>query len=291
MDKPLKLVECPRDALQGCPRQIPTGEKAALLTALLRAGFRHLDCASFVSPAAVPQMADSEQLLAAIAALIDPLVNPGLELIGIVLNQRGLQRALATPITTIGFPYSVSPSFQMRNAHQSIAQARQVVHELHAAANDAGRAMVVYLSMAFGNPYGDPYSHALVMEELAWLASEQITEVALSDTAALASDEAPAEVFTKAQQQFPAIELGLHLHSRPEQAHNKIRHAWQAGCRRFDAALTGLGGCPFASDEMVGNIPTEAVLDVLNELAVPHGITELQPALAQVRKIRSQYCI
>lgn len=257
----VKIIECPRDALQGCRRLIPAERKAEYLDALLAAGFRHLDCASFVSPRATPQMADSEE---ALRRLGPP--PPGAELIGIVLNRRGAERALATAVTTLGFPYSLSPTFQRRNAGQSLAETRAALEECFALARGGGRSFVVYLSMAFGNPYGDAYSVAETVAAVGELAALGAREIALADTVGLAEAEAISSLFTAVAGAHPGLEIGLHLHSRRDSAAEKIRAAYAAGCRRFDCALGGLGGCPFAGDELVGNLPTEILLETLAEL-------------------------
>lgn len=281
------LIECPRDALQGCPRLIPAEIKAELLRRLLAAGVRHLDCASFVALQAVPQMADSEQVLAQLGPL-----PAGTELIGIVLNRRGAQRAAATAITTLGFPYSISPTFQQRNARQSLAQARDELTAIQAEAERTGRKLTVYISMAFGNPYGDEHSPAQVAAALAWLEQAGVLEISLADTVGLAEAGPVGELFGAMHSQFPHLELGLHLHSRRENAAAKLRAAFAAGCRRFDCALTGLGGCPFADDHLVGNMPTEIALGALAKAGamVPFHASALAPALELVQDIRRLYC-
>lgn len=283
----VKWIECPRDALQGCPRPIPTERKAELLRRLLAAGLRHLDCASFVSPHAVPQMADSEAVLAQLGA-----IPAGTELIGIVLNRRGAQRAAATPVTTLGYPYSISPAFQLRNANQTPAQARAELQAIQQAAEAAGRKTVVYISMAFGNPYGDDYSPRLVAEAVAWVAGLGIREVSLADTVGRAGAPAIAALFAELRPRFPDLELGLHLHGRREDAAAKVTAAYAAGCRRFDGALGGLGGCPFAEDELVGNIPTEVALPALAAVGaeIPAVPRDWAGALDWVEQIRREYC-
>ncbi len=294
MPESVKLIECPRDALQGCRRQIPTAEKADFLLLLLGAGFRHLDCASFVSPQSVPQMADSEAVLERIAPALENLAERGdaPELIGIVLNRRGAERALNTPITVLGFPYSLSPSFQWQNAHQKPEEAQAVLTELRGIASDAGRKLHVYLSMAFGNPFGDADSTELMLESLERLQDTGVGEIALSDTAGRADIALIEERFQAARNRFPDLELGLHLHARPEQAVEKIRRAYAAGCRRFDSALGGLGGCPFAGDRMVGNLATEAALEALKEAGVDFALNRqlFIQARSAAERIRALYC-
>lgn len=273
---------------------IPAADKAELLCRLLAAGFRRLDCASFVSPRAVPQMADSESVLERIAPVLQEFSRSGdsPELIGIVLNRRGLERALATPVTTLGFPLSLSPAFQWQNAHQSPAQADAVWRELLEASSAAGRDFVVYLSMAFGNPFGDPDSTEKLLHRLESLQSAGVLQVALADTAGQAGIGLILERFRAAKESFPGLELGLHLHSRPETSAEKIRQALAAGCRRFDAALGGMGGCPFAGDRLVGNLATEIAIAVLRAggVILPFDAEKMQAALAWMHYLRAQYC-
>lgn len=257
----VKIVECPRDAWQGLPAIIPAEVKAAYLRSLVAAGFRHIDAVSFVSPTAVPQMADSEEVLRLFAPRAD------VEVIGIVANVRGAERAIATGrVHTLGFPYSVSPTFLERNQRQSQDEALRVVAAIRRLAEEAGLGCVAYLSMAFGNPYGDAWSAALVREACAWLRDAGVTTISLADTVGVASPALIAEIVSEVLAECGGVELGVHLHARPSGAATGIEAAYRAGCRRFDAAIGGLGGCPFAQDEMVGNIPAELLLDVLRGL-------------------------
>jgi hydroxymethylglutaryl-CoA lyase len=254
----VKLVECPRDAWQGLKGQIPTEVKVAYLRALIGAGFKHIDAVSFVSPKAVPQMADSEQVL----EQLDP--PDDVEIIAIVVNQRGMERALQSEaVSTVGFPYSVSPTFLKQNANQTLEEAYDTLEKIKQQADDAVMGLVVYISMAFGNPYNDRWDAGEVVEAVRNLADMGVREVSLADTVGLAAKERIAGLVAGVVSEFPDVEIGVHLHSRPEQAAEKVLAAWDAGCRRFDAALGGLGGCPFAQDMLVGNIPTEAVLQAL----------------------------
>jgi hydroxymethylglutaryl-CoA lyase len=283
----VKLIECPRDALQGLPHFVPTEIKTALLQRLLAAGFRHLDCVSFVSPQAVPQMADSAEVLADLGP-----PPAGTELIAVVLNLRGIERAAAAEvINTVGFPYSVSPTFQYRNAHQSPEQARELLQLLKQEADSNRLKLMVWISMAFGNPFGDPYSHKQVLDALDFVAGLGVHEVALADTVGLAHAPEIARLYSLAAQHRPDLEIGLHLHSRPELTAAKVRAAWQAGCRRFDAAVGGLGGCPFAGDQLVGNLATETVLATLAELGatIEYDAEELHAAQDLIAGIRQQY--
>ena len=291
MSATVKLIECPRDAWQGLPQTIPAEEKAAYHRALLAAGFRHIDAVSFVSPKHVPQMADSEAVMEHLAA-DGALDGEETEIIGIVVNEEGLERALASPgVTTVGYPHSLSETFLQKNQNIGVSQSRALVEEMESATDIDGRNFVAYLSMAFGNPYGDDWSPGQVAGEVRWLAEQGVTTVSLADTAGASTPETVAELFRAARAAAPKIELGVHLHSRPEDAAEKILAAWEAGCRRFDSALTGLGGCPFAGDELVGNLPTELVLETLEAAGGDAGIRRdaLEPAIDLTQQIRSRY--
>jgi len=257
----LKLIECPRDAWQGLRHQIPADTKVHYLRALIGAGFKHLDAVSFVSPKAVPQMGDSEQVLKG----LDP--PDDVEIIGIVVNEKGADRAIATDaVRTLGFPYSVSPTFLKNNQNQSLEESIDVLENIEQKARDAGLDLVVYVSMAFGNPYGDLWNVDEVIEAVDLLSEMQIEKISLADTVGLASPQQVADLVGPVTDRFRHLEVGAHLHSRRVEAKEKIKTAYNAGCRRFDSALGGLGGCPFAQDELVGNLPTEVVLETLKEL-------------------------
>jgi len=285
------IIECPRDAWQGLPQIIPTQAKIEYLGRLIALGFRHLDAVSFVSPKYVPQMADSEQVMAELAKQFPADMTPP-EIIGIVVNEKGLERALVTPgVTTIGYPYSISAYFRRANANMSRAESRALVEKLHQRTKIAGRKLVVYISMAFGNPYDEPWGPEIVEETLVWLKDIGVRTVSLADTVGKASPDDVASIFRAAKNCVAGVELGVHLHSRPDTAAEKILAAFEAGCRRFDGALTGLGGCPFAGDELVGNIPTEAVLATLAARGVSTGIDmkSLAVACALTGQIRETY--
>jgi len=259
--KVIKIVECPRDAWQGLRHQIPAETKVQFLRALIGAGFKHIDAVSFVSPKAVPQMSDSEQVLKE----LDP--PDDVEIIGIVVNEKGADRAIATDaVRTLGFPYSLSPTFLKNNQNQSLEQAIDTLENIEQKARDAGLNLVVYVSMAFGNPYGDLWNVDEVVEAVDLLSEMQIEQISMADTVGLASPEQIADLIGPVMERFKHLEIGAHLHSRPADATEKIKAAYNAGCRRFDSALGGLGGCPFAQDELVGNLPTEVVLETLSEL-------------------------
>jgi hydroxymethylglutaryl-CoA lyase len=261
MDEWVKIVECPRDAWQGLLALIPTERKIEYLCKLVAAGFSHIDAVSFVSPAAVPQMADSEKVLEELGA------PPDVEIIGIVVNARGAERAItAGPVHTLGFPYSISPQFLRRNQNQTPQESLQVLKSIAALANKAGLNVVAYISMAFGNPYNDPWSIDEVVNACHLLIESGIRQISLADTVGLASPSQIAETVGAALAVRDSAELGVHLHAHPLEAALKIRAAYHAGCRRFDAAIGGLGGCPFAQDALVGNIATETLLAELNDL-------------------------
>lgn len=290
----IKLIECPRDAWQGLPDFIPTEYKVAYLRALIAAGFKHIDAVSFVSPKHVKQMSDSEevmrQLTSSTAASSANNVAP--ELIGIVVNEKGLERALATPgVTTIGYPYSISAYFRRANANMTRAESRLLVEKLKKETTTAKRGLVIYISMAFGNPYDEPWGPEIVAETLEWLKDVRINTVSLADTVGNASPQLIADLYRGVKDHVAGIDLGVHLHSRPENAEEKILAAYEAGCRRFDSALTGLGGCPFAGDTLVGNIPTEDVLAAVRKAGGDPGIDSaaLAPLLKMSNEIRSKY--
>jgi hydroxymethylglutaryl-CoA lyase len=239
----------------------------------------------------VPQVADSEAVMAGLQKDLQAAREP-VEIIGIVVNEQGLERALATPgVTTVGYPYSISAYFRRANANMSREESRRLVEKLKSATKAAGRNLVMYISMAFGNPYDEPWGPEIVEETLVWLKDVGVRTVSLADTAGTASPEEVASLFTAVKNCVAGIELGVHLHSRPESAAEKILAAYEAGCRRFDGALTGLGGCPFAGDELVGNIPTEIVLTTLAARGVSTGIDtrSLAVACAMTGEIREKY--
>jgi hydroxymethylglutaryl-CoA lyase len=263
MPSEIKLIECPRDAWQGLKGQIPAEVKAAYLRALIGAGFKHLDAASFVSPKAVPQMADSEEVL----KLVDP--PDDVEIIGIVVNEKGVDRAIATDaVRTVGFPYSVSPTFLQKNQNQALEDAFETLEKIKLKADDAALDVVVYISMAFGNPYGDPWNAEEVLVAVDLIEKTEIKSISLADTVGLASPEQIRALVAAVLAKFDYLDIGVHLHSSKSDAVAKLLAAYDAGIRRFDSAMGGLGGCPFAQDEMVGNIPTEAVLQALSQRGV-----------------------
>ena len=299
MNEPVTIIECPRDAWQGLAHIIPTATKAAYLRALINAGFTHIDAVSFVSPAAVPQMADSERVLELLDDLwknpaeghevsghdfsradtghnltrpsapegsssSPPPQMPNVEVIGIVVNRKGAARAIATGrVSTLGFPYSISPEFLRRNQNQSPEESLQVLGAITRLAEEAGRNLVAYVSMAFGNPYGDSWSIDAVRDACRQITHLGIWQISLADTVGLATPDQIAETVSAAIEASESAHIGVHLHARRDNAPALIRAAYNAGCRRFDSAIGGLGGCPFAQDDLVGNIPTEVLLATL----------------------------
>jgi hydroxymethylglutaryl-CoA lyase len=291
MSEPIKIIECPRDAWQGLEKNIPTARKVEYLLALVNAGFRHIDAVSFVSPKLVSQMADSEDVMKQFLGSL-PAGTEAPEIIGIVVNERGIERALATPgVTTLGYPYSISAYFRRANANMSRAESRAIVEHLRKVTKEAKRDHVIYISMAFGNPYDEPWGPEIVEDTLIWLKDIGVRSVSLADTAGAANAEQVGAVYRAVKGCVAGIELGVHLHSRPEDAAAKVAAAYEAGCRRFDGALTGLGGCPFAGDDLVGNIPTETVLGTLAARGVSTGITTaaLEPVIKLTQRIRREY--
>jgi len=289
----VKIVECPRDAWQGLTKIIPTEVKASYLRMLIDTGFRHIDAVSFVSPKHVAQMADSEAVLERLFASLPPGATPP-EIIGIVVNDKGVERALATKgVTTLGYPYSISAYFRRANANMSRGESRALVEQMRKATKAAGRDLVVYISMAFGNPYDEPWGPEIVEETLVWLKDVGVRTVSLADTAGNASPEEVGKLYAAVKGCVAGIELGVHLHSRPEGAAERVMAAFNAGCRRFDSALTGLGGCPFAGDHLVGNIATETVVRTLVEHGIDCGLSPaaLAPALVRTTEIREQYAV
>ena len=305
MAEVVKLIECPRDAWQGLPDLIPTEYKAEYLKQLVLAGFQHIDAVSFVSPKYVKQMADCEDVMARLNASLPPsaadhdnsrpdagATAKAPEIIGIVVNEKGLERALATPgVRTIGYPYSISAYFRRANANMTRNESRLFVEKLRKETLVAGKDLVVYISMAFGNPYDEPWGPEIVADALAWLEGIRVRTVSLADTVGTASPELVGELYRQVKDEFRGIELGVHLHSRPEDAETKILAAYEAGCRRFDSALTGLGGCPFAGDHLVGNIATEEVLAALEKAGADPGIDSerLETVLGMAAEIRRKY--
>jgi hydroxymethylglutaryl-CoA lyase len=275
----VKQIECPRDAWQGLKRQIPTELKARYLRALIEAGFKHIDAVSFVSPGTVPQMADSEKVLQQVSLPDD------VEIIGIVVNEKGAARAIATEgVTTLGYPYSISETFLRKNQNQMVEQAYKTLQSIKARADEARLDMVVYVSMAFGNPYGDPWDEDELRNAVSKLAAVGVRSISLADTVGVAGADLIHRIVEPVVKKYPDHDIGVHLHSVPTEAITKVLAAYDAGCRRFDSAVGGLGGCPFAQDALVGNIPTESVIGALQQRGMELPISK---SLASVSEINS----
>jgi hydroxymethylglutaryl-CoA lyase len=291
MTKTVKLIECPRDAWQGLPELIPTETKAEYLKQLILAGFQHIDAVSFVSPKHVKQMADSEEVMRKLLASVpDGTSLP--EIIGIVVNEKGLERALATPgVSTIGYPYSISAYFRRANANMTRGQSRQLVETLKRETKAANKGLVIYISMAFGNPYEEPWGPEIVQDTLDWLKDIRVNTVSLADTVGTATPELVHDLYSQVKDHVAGVELGVHLHSNPDNAEAKVLAAYEAGCRRFDSALTGLGGCPFAGDDLLGNIATESVLAALVRVGAQPALdgAKLAGVIGMTNGIREKY--
>ena len=263
----VKLIECPRDAWQGLKLQIPTERKVQYLRGLIAASFRHIDAVSFVSPKAVPQMADSEKVLEQLGPVED------VEIIGIVVNEKGAERAIATgAVSTLGYPCSISETFLRRNQNQSPEKNQALLKKIKEQADEAGLGMVVYISMAFGNPYGDPWSEGKVARAASNIAELGIHSISIADTVGAATPDLIRSVLGAVTRNCSESDVGVHMHSTRVEAAAKVSAAYDAGCRRFDSAIGGLGGCPFAQDELVGNVPTEEVLHALEQRGVTLSI-------------------
>ena len=257
----MKLIECPRDAMQGLAHFVPTDLKIRYLNALLQVGFDTLDFGSFVSPKAIPQLRDTADVLAGL-----DLSKTKTNLLAIVANVRGAEEALSfASIRYIGFPLSVSETFQQRNTNKSIAQAFSEVESIQTKCMQTGKELVVYLSMGFGNPYGDPYSPELVSKFSERLVQMGVRIIAPSDTVGSSTPGAIENLYRHLIGKFPAVEFGAHLHTRPGETADKVRAAVRAGVQRIDGALRGFGGCPMAADELTGNLPTEEIIQTLAE--------------------------
>lgn len=266
----MKLIECPRDAMQGLAHFVPTDLKIQYLNALLQVGFDTLDFGSFVSPKAIPQMRDTADVLAGL-----DLSGTKTKLLAIVANVRGAEQAVAhDQIDYVGFPLSVSETFQQRNTNKSIAQAFSEVTAIQSLCSQQGKELVVYLSMGFGNPYGDTYSPDLVGEWTAQLIQTGVRIIAPSDTVGSSTPEAIESLFTYLIRQFPQVEFGAHLHARPGDEPAKVQAAVRAGVQRIDGALRGFGGCPMAADTLTGNLPTEEIIQTLSQQGVKLAINQ-----------------
>lgn len=283
----VKIIECPRDAMQGIKAFIPTSKKVAYLQALLKVGFHTLDFGSFVSPKAIPQMADTAEVLSQL-----DLSETSTKLLAIVANLRGAQEAAAHPeIDFLGYPFSISENFQMRNTHKTIAESVAVLESIIEVAAKNEKQVVAYLSMGFGNPYGDPWDEEIVARWTERLIAMGIHILSLSDTVGSSTPEIIEPLFSRLIPAFPQVEFGAHLHTSPHSWHGKVDAAYRAGCRRFDGAIQGFGGCPMAKDELTGNMPTEKLLSYFTAAKQPTGLNSLsfESAYNEATKIFSQY--
>ncbi|HEA21306.1 MAG TPA: hydroxymethylglutaryl-CoA lyase [Pricia antarctica] len=268
MSEKVKLIECPRDAMQGIKAFIPAKEKAKYIQSLLGCGFDTIDFGSFVSPKAIPQMVDTAEVL----SLLD-LSKTKSKLLSIVANVRGAQDASQySEIDYLGYPFSISENFQMRNTHKTISESIDILQEILDIADMSGKEVVTYISMGFGNPYGDPWDVGVVGEWTEKLAGMGVKILSLSDTVGTSTPEDIEYLFSHMIPEYPNIEFGAHLHSTPTQWYEKIHAAFGAGCRRFDGAVQGFGGCPMAKDELVGNMPTEKMLSYMTAAKVDSGV-------------------
>ena len=283
----VKLIECPRDAMQGIKDWIPTEKKVQYIQSLLRCGFDTIDVGSFVSPKAIPQMVDTAEVL----SLLDLSATES-KLLAIVANVRGAQAAVQHPeIQYLGYPFSISENFQMRNTHKTIAQSIDTLTEILALAKAANKEVVTYLSMGFGNPYGDPWNVDIVGEWASKLAKMGVTILSLSDTVGTSNPETIDYLFSNLIPKYPHIEFGAHLHTTPTAWHEKVDAAYKAGCRRFDGAIQGFGGCPMAKDELTGNMPTEKMLSYFNTQKVDANIRTMsfESAYNEASKVFNRY--
>lgn len=266
IQQPIRLVECPRDAMQGWKQIIPTEKKVAYINALLQVGFDTIDFGSFVSPKAIPQMADTKQVLAGL-----DLTGSKSKLLAIIANERGAEEAVVyDEISYLGFPLSVSETFQQRNTNSSIAESLKRVEAIQELCIKNNKQLVVYLSMGFGNPYGDSWSEEIVFEKANQLADMGIEIISLADTVGLATADQVERVTGHFTRQLSATEIGVHLHSTAVNWREKLEAAYKTGCRRFDSALLGIGGCPMANDELVGNMDTTRVLSFFEDKELLH---------------------
>ncbi|MGB5319503.1 hydroxymethylglutaryl-CoA lyase [Eudoraea sp.] len=268
MDNKIKIVECPRDAMQGIKQFIPTSSKITYIQSLLSCGFHTIDFGSFVSPRAIPQMADTAKVLEGL-----DLSKTQSKLLAIVANLRGAQEAsLHSEINYLGYPFSISENFQMRNTHKTIKESIEVLSQILELADKTNKEVVTYISMGFGNPYGDPWNVEIVGEWTEKLAQMGVRILSLSDTVGTSSPEDIHYLYSHLIPKFPKIEFGAHLHTSPFKWHEKLEAAYNGGCRRFDGAIQGFGGCPMAKDDLTGNMPTEKMLSFFTALKTPTGV-------------------
>lgn len=278
----LKLIECPRDAMQGWMNMIPTEKKIRYLNALLKVGFHTLDFGSFVSEKAIPQMADTKTIIPKLE-----VHNSSTRLLAIIANLRGaIDACVYDEVTYLGFPFSVSETFQQLNTNSSVEESLKRVEEIQTLCLKTGKKLVIYISMGFGNPYGDPYHEEIVVEWVEKLIRLDIKTISLADTVGLATPDQVSKLTRILVDSFPGTELGVHLHSTPTLQDSKLEAALQAGCHRFDGALLGIGGCPMANNDLVGNLKMEAMISFFEKNQVPTGIHK--PALEKSIELASE---
>ena len=259
INSPIKITECPRDAMQGIHQFIPTGDKIAYINLLLQVGFDTIDFGSFVSPKAIPQMKDTAEVLSGL-----DLSNTKSKLLAIIANYRGAEEAAAhEEITYLGYPFSISETFQQRNTNSGINESFDTVKKMNELCDKSNKQLLVYLSMGFGNPYGDEWNEEIVLQWAERLIHEGIQHIALADTIGIASPEQITSLYPLLKSEFPKTEIGIHLHSTPDTWQEKIEAAYKSGCRSFDTTVKGYGGCPMAKDELTGNIATENLIGYL----------------------------
>ena len=282
-NSPLTLIECPRDAMQGWPHFIPTQQKVRYLNALLKVGFDTLDFGSFVSPKAIPQMADTKEVLSEL-----DLADSATKLLAIVANLRGAEEAVVfDAISYLGFPFSISPTFQMRNTNSSMEESVQRVEAIQELCIKNNKQLVLYLSMGFGNPYGDPYNAEILLHWADEMAKKEIKILSLADTVGLATTEQVSFALETLIPQYPDVTVGVHLHSTASAWQTKLDAALHAGCTRFDGALKGIGGCPMAQDELVGNMDSALMIPYFQQQGLLNGLNEnaLQESLRIANEI------
>ncbi|MCF6140801.1 hydroxymethylglutaryl-CoA lyase [Flavobacterium sp. K77] len=285
--EPIKIIECPRDAMQGIKPFIPTEKKVSYLQALLRVGFDSIDFGSFVSAKAIPQMQDTAEVLAQL-----DLSQTKSKLLAIIANTQGASIAATHPeIQYLGFPFSISENFQMRNTHKTIAESLITLNEILNIADQSNKEVVAYLSMGFGNPYGDPWNVEIVGEWTQKLASMGVKILSLSDTVGSSTPDVISYLFSELIPQYPEIEFGAHLHTTPDKWFEKIDAAYKAGCRRFDGAIQGFGGCPMATDQLTGNMPTEKLLSYFTAQKEYSGMSPMsfESAYNEASKLFGEY--
>ncbi len=287
MSEKVKVIECPRDAMQGIKTFIPTEDKIRYIQSLLGCGFDTIDFGSFVSPKAIPQMVDTAEVLSQL-----DLSETESKLLAIVANVRGAKNASEhKEINYLGYPFSISENFQMRNTHKTIEQSVETLQEILNIAEASGKEVVTYISMGFGNPYGDPWNVEIVGEWTEKLAAMGARILSLSDTVGTSTPEVIDYLFSNLIPNYPEIEFGAHLHTTPTKWHEKVDAAYKAGCRRFDGAVQGFGGCPMAKDELTGNMPTEKMLSYFNTAKVDSGVNWLvfEAAYNKASELFSEY--